>query len=62
MSDIQTLRAQLQKVHEELADMPTAYSQSNPGIVLGLRALHRKKAAIERKIEEALKGQSDTYK
>jgi hypothetical protein len=40
------LRAELIKVREEMRDMPTSHSQSNPSYVLGMRSLTRRENAI----------------
>jgi hypothetical protein len=44
---MQDIQAQLQIIQEKLADLPTSYSQSNPGIVLAYRELNRRKAKLE---------------
>lgn len=43
--------SQLQKVLEQLAALPTSYSQSNPGIVLAYRELNKKREKLEAQLK-----------
>ena len=52
---MQELLSKLEKVQEQLAALPTSYSQSNPGIVLAYRDLNKKRAKLEAQIKELKK-------